>query len=102
MVCKSAKTRDMRTGKSGQIVSTFDEIQKEATGLTILGVPCMTLRENTERAVTITEWTNMLAYVSDGNIVRIYRKIREGNDIGSKRPKLWDGKGSPENRKNYR
>jgi len=65
-------------------------IQEETT---ILGVPCMTLRENTERPVTITEGTNRLVHVTTEDILHNYREIRDGG-VGSGRsiPKLWDGK----------
>jgi len=64
-------------------------IQEETT---ILGVPCMTLRENTERPVTITEGTNRLVHITAEDILKNYREIRadEGKSKG-KTPKLWDG-----------
>ncbi len=65
-------------------------IQEETT---ILGVPCMTLRENTERPVTITEGTNRLVHVTAKDILRNYRQIRNGGvDSGHSIPRLWDGK----------
>ncbi len=65
-------------------------IQEETT---ILGVPCMTLRENTERPVTVTEGTNRLVHVTSDDILRNYREIM-GNRGGFKPrvPKFWDGK----------
>jgi len=63
-------------------------IQEETT---ILGVPCMTLRENTERPVTITEGTNRLVHVTTADILKGYYEIRSGQRGGG-RPKLWDGK----------
>jgi len=66
-------------------------IQEETT---ILGVPCMTLRNNTERPVTITEGTNRLVQITTDGIVRAYREImsagRDG-DSDARVPKLWDG-----------
>jgi len=65
-------------------------IQEETT---ILGVPCMTLRENTERPVTITNGTNRLVHVTTGDILRNCCEIRDGNkDRAYRVPKLWDGK----------
>jgi len=59
----------------------------------ILGVPCMTLRESTERPVTITEGTNRLVHATAENIVNNYREIsNRGKDSGDRIPKLWDGK----------
>ncbi len=65
-------------------------IQEETT---ILGVPCMTLRENTERPVTIIEGTNRLVHVTTDDILKNYREIRDGvKGDGYGVPKLWDGK----------
>ncbi len=64
-------------------------IQEETT---ILQIPCMTLRENTERPVTITEGTNQLVHATTEDIINSYRAIVKG---GQKRaghgPRLWDG-----------
>ena len=65
-------------------------IQEETT---ILGVPCMTLRENTERPVTITEGTNRLVRITSEDILKNYRQIMAGRDgYKSKVPKFWEGK----------
>lgn len=72
------------------IMSDSGGIQEEAT---ILGIPCMTLRENTERPVTITEGTNRLVHVTTEDILKNYRQIKDGGE--EKRggiPELWDGK----------
>jgi UDP-N-acetylglucosamine 2-epimerase (non-hydrolysing) len=52
------------------VITDSGGIQEETT---ILGIPCMTLRDNTERPVTITEGTNRLVHVSTENVVRVYR-----------------------------
>lgn len=63
-------------------------IQEETT---ILGVPCLTLRKNTERPVTITSGTNELVGVSPQRIVAAVQKvITEDNKVG-RIPELWDG-----------
>ena len=65
-------------------------IQEETT---ILGVPCMTLRENTEQPVTITEGTNWLVHATCEDILKNYREIINGDkDKDSCIPKFWDGK----------
>lgn len=65
-------------------------IQEETT---ILGVQCMTLRENTERPVTITEGTNCLVHVTSEDILKHYREIKDGDkNVNRGIPKLWDGK----------
>jgi UDP-N-acetylglucosamine 2-epimerase (non-hydrolysing) len=65
-------------------------IQEETT---ILSVPCMTLRENTERPVTITEGTNQLVELTTEAILAAYNDIKAKNfDVAGKNPKFWDGK----------
>jgi UDP-N-acetylglucosamine 2-epimerase (non-hydrolysing) len=75
-------------------------IQEETT---ILGVPCLTLRNNTERPITITEGTNKLVGTDPTRIVKESKKIlakvgmlekyhRNHFAGGKKRPMYWDGK----------
>jgi UDP-N-acetylglucosamine 2-epimerase (non-hydrolysing) len=53
----------------------------------------MTLRENTERPVTVTEGTNRLVHITTEDILKSYREIMNGNkEKGSCVPKFWDGK----------
>ncbi|MBV8501997.1 MAG: UDP-N-acetylglucosamine 2-epimerase (non-hydrolyzing) [Paucibacter sp.] len=64
-------------------------LQEETTAL---GVPCITMRENTERPVTVDEGSNVLAGTDPDNIIRLaLETIREGGKRG-RRPALWDGK----------
>ena len=61
----------------------------------MLGIPCVTLRENTERPVTITDGTNILAGTKKENIVSAARaslKRLEDRDYRAAVPPLWDGK----------
>lgn len=65
-------------------------IQEETT---ILQVPCVTLRESTERPVTISEGTNRLVHSRTEDILKAYEQIRSGkNEFSSRIPKYWDGK----------
>jgi UDP-N-acetylglucosamine 2-epimerase (non-hydrolysing) len=66
-------------------------IQEETT---ILGVPCLTLRENTERPATISEGTNELVGTSPNNIMSAVLRILGGNIKKGKCPELWDGHAS--------
>ena len=66
-------------------------IQEETT---VLGIPCLTLRENTERPVTITEGTNQLVGVKTENITQNAMKILEGKGKKGRVPEFWDGKAS--------
>ena len=65
-------------------------IQEETT---ILGIPCITVRENTERPVTITEGTNKLVGTNTQTIIAGYRESLNGSQKKS-RPRFWDGKAS--------
>ncbi len=72
------------------VITDSGGIQEETT---ILGIPCMTLRRNTERPVTITEGTNCLVRINTEDIVGTYRKIMRGEaSFAGRIPKLWDGK----------
>jgi UDP-N-acetylglucosamine 2-epimerase (non-hydrolysing) len=64
-------------------------LQEETT---VLGIPCLTLRENTERPVTIREGTNTLVGTDHAKIVGEFRKVMEGRSKRGRVPKLWDGK----------
>jgi UDP-N-acetylglucosamine 2-epimerase (non-hydrolysing) len=69
------------------VVTDSGGIQEETT---CLGVPCVTVRENTERPVTITTGTNVLAGVTKGGIRAAIRKQLSSGTRGSV-PELWDG-----------
>ena len=62
-------------------------IQEETT---VLGVPCLTLRENTERPVTITQGTNTLVGTSPDRIVAGWHGVRD-SPPPHRIPELWDG-----------
>ncbi|MGQ0834920.1 MAG: non-hydrolyzing UDP-N-acetylglucosamine 2-epimerase [Gammaproteobacteria bacterium] len=64
-------------------------VQEETT---YLGIPCATLRENTERPITITEGTNRLITAAD--VTRCAREALQGRWPRGRRPDLWDGKAS--------
>jgi UDP-N-acetylglucosamine 2-epimerase (non-hydrolysing) len=64
-------------------------IQEETTAL---GVPCLTLRENTERPITIQQGTNTLVGRDKTAIVRLGRETLANPSSPTKRPDLWDGR----------
>ena len=64
-------------------------LQEETTAL---GVPCVTLRENTERPVTVEEGSNVVAGTDPGKIMLEVRKILRGEGKQGRCPHLWDGK----------
>lgn len=63
-------------------------IQEETT---YLGVPCITLRENTERPVTVTKGTNYLIGTNTRKIFETVSLILEGKGKNAEIPKYWDG-----------
>ncbi|PYS18250.1 MAG: UDP-N-acetylglucosamine 2-epimerase (non-hydrolyzing), partial [Acidobacteria bacterium] len=63
-------------------------LQEETT---ILGVPCLTLRRNTERPVTITHGTNIMVGPDKDRILDAFRRIMNGDWKPSGPPELWDG-----------
>ncbi len=65
-------------------------LQEETTAL---GVPCLTIRENTERPVTVEVGTNVLAGTSRNGILEGFRRSLARKGI-AKVPPLWDGKAS--------
>jgi len=64
-------------------------IQEETT---VLGVPCLTLRENTERPITIEEGSNTLVGNNPERVLLAAREILAGRGKKGRTPALWDGK----------
>lgn len=62
-------------------------VQEETTAL---GVPCVTLRDNTERPITVSEGTNILAGLDPARIVEIAQRVL-ADPPAPRRPALWDG-----------
>ena len=59
---------------------------------TALGIPCLTLRENTERPVTVETGTSVLVGSSRERILDGARSVLEGGHKRGKVPPLWDGR----------
>jgi UDP-N-acetylglucosamine 2-epimerase (non-hydrolysing) len=66
-------------------------IQEETT---VLDIPCLTLRNTTERPVTITQGTNLLLGHDADRILEEAMKILRGEGKHGQSPPLWDGKAS--------
>jgi UDP-N-acetylglucosamine 2-epimerase (non-hydrolysing) len=73
------------------VVTDSGGIQEETT---VLGIPCITLRENTERPVTVELGTNELAGHDLNLLLSLARNAIEGNWKKGTIPPLWDGKTS--------
>ncbi len=63
-------------------------IQEETT---VLGIPCITMRENTERPITVTEGTNVIVGADAQKIFYESEKILKGEGKHGNIPELWDG-----------
>ncbi len=71
------------------IVTDSGGLQEESTALLI---PCLTMRENTERPITVTEGTSTLCG-SDANLLReCLNQVNDGTYKTGSCPELWDGK----------
>jgi UDP-N-acetylglucosamine 2-epimerase (non-hydrolysing) len=67
-------------------------IQEETT---VLGVPCLTLRENTERPATVEHGSNQVVGVDPERVLAAARSILQNPTRPARRPPLWDGKTAP-------
>jgi len=72
---------------SSVVLTDSGGIQEETTAL---GIPCLTLRENTERPVTIEEGTNILAGTRKASILQAWEKTKSNPKAG-RTPQYWDG-----------
>lgn len=64
-------------------------LQEETT---VLGIPCLTMRENTERPVTVTLGTNVLVGTNPDVIMAAADRVLDGPPVSGRIPPLWDGK----------
>ncbi len=76
--------------KDARVVLTDSGGLQEET--TALGIPCLTLRENTERPVTVTEGSNTLVGRSPSAILDAFERGMSGKWKIGKRPHFWDGR----------
>ena len=78
--------------KSKLVLTDSGGIQEETT---VLGIPCITLRKNTERPVTVEQGTNLLVSTNANKLIEESLKV-VNNEIKNdgKIPGLWDGKAS--------
>ncbi|MEZ5597658.1 MAG: UDP-N-acetylglucosamine 2-epimerase (non-hydrolyzing) [Pseudomonadales bacterium] len=80
-ICCTANARMVLTDSGG--------VQEETT---ILGVPCITMRENTERPVTVSQGTNMLSGTNPEAIWRAFNDHPHMHSSERRVPRYWDGK----------
>ena len=75
-------------GSSKAVLTDSGGIQEETT---ILKVPCLTLRRNTERPVTVEQGTNQLVDPDSASIMRAWGSLKNDTPRNSSIPELWDG-----------
>jgi UDP-N-acetylglucosamine 2-epimerase (non-hydrolysing) len=68
------------------VITDSGGVQEETT---YLGIPCLTLRENTERPITVTQGSNRLVRASE--LISSVAEVLEGTWNTGSRPALWDG-----------
>jgi UDP-N-acetylglucosamine 2-epimerase (non-hydrolysing) len=71
------------------VITDSGGLQEETTAL---GVPCLTVRENTERPITVEQGTNVLAGTDPERVASEAFRILKGHGKPGKRPDMWDGK----------
>ena len=75
--------------RASLVLTDSGGLQEETTAL---GIPCLTLRENTERPVTVSEGTNTVVGVDPARVVEAALAALEGHGKRGRIPPLWDGK----------
>ncbi len=75
--------------KSRMVLTDSGGIQEETT---VLGIPCLTMRPNTERPITCTMGTNILVGTDPRNIVKGATAVLGGRVRAGAIPEKWDGK----------
>jgi UDP-N-acetylglucosamine 2-epimerase (non-hydrolysing) len=71
------------------VITDSGGVQEEAT---VLGVPCITLRNNTERPITCEVGTNVVVGNSPEKILHHATAVLKANGVAGKVPEKWDGK----------
>tara|TARA_Y100000766_G_scaffold284807_1_gene304742 strand:- start:4962 stop:6065 length:1104 start_codon:yes stop_codon:yes gene_type:complete len=76
---------------SKMVLTDSGGLQEETTAL---GIPCITLRENTERPITVKEGTNTIVGCNPELILKTAFQVLKGEGKAGRIPELWDGKTS--------
>jgi UDP-N-acetylglucosamine 2-epimerase (non-hydrolysing) len=71
------------------IITDSGGLQEEST---VLGIPCLTLRENTERPITVSQGTSTLVGRDAALLQQLVGDVLDGRYKPAQRPELWDGK----------
>ncbi len=79
------------SSEAALMITDSGGVQEETTAL---GIPCLTVRENTERPITISMGTNLLVGLNGRRLVEEARKVLRGKGKKGRVPELWDGHAS--------
>jgi UDP-N-acetylglucosamine 2-epimerase (non-hydrolysing) len=71
------------------VITDSGGVQEETT---VLGIPCITLRQNTERPETITQGTNELIGDDHERLLSALSRVNDGKWKQGRIPELWDGR----------
>jgi UDP-N-acetylglucosamine 2-epimerase (non-hydrolysing) len=74
--------------KANLVLTDSGGVQEETTAM---GVPCLTLRNNTERPITVTQGTNQIVGLDPARIANAAHEILAGRAKEGRVPPLWDG-----------
>jgi UDP-N-acetylglucosamine 2-epimerase (non-hydrolysing) len=74
--------------RSKLVLTDSGGLQEETTAL---GIPCLTLRENTERPITVTEGTNTIVGTDKDLIISLSKEVVKNGGKSGRIPELWDG-----------
>jgi UDP-N-acetylglucosamine 2-epimerase (non-hydrolysing) len=77
------------TSAARLVLTDSGGLQEETTAL---GIPCLTLRENTERPITVAEGTNEVVGTDPARILAAARAALSGRARSGRCPALWDGR----------
>jgi UDP-N-acetylglucosamine 2-epimerase (non-hydrolysing) len=79
------------TSNARLVLTDSGGLQEESTAL---GIPCVTLRDNTERPVTVTDGTNRIVGTDTAAILAAFDNAMNGR-VDKRLPPLWDGRTAP-------
>ena len=74
--------------RAAGVLTDSGGIQEETT---VLNVPCLTLRENTERPITVEKGTNILVGNRRDRLLAAAEKVLSDGEHEGRIPELWDG-----------
>jgi UDP-N-acetylglucosamine 2-epimerase (non-hydrolysing) len=77
------------TSQAQAVITDSGGLQEETT---VLGIPCLTLRANTERPITVEQGTSTLIGNDSSLLRNTLQRVFDGTYRNGKCPELWDGK----------